>query len=1105
MSADVPDPDPIAARSLAAKLRDRYGCDLDPRIDLVAEPTPARLPASPPSKPPSSSGATGDVLHRLVERSGASTRYRVAGEIARGGMGAILEVYDEDLRRRLAMKVILERAEAGGSGGSSRIEPSTLARFLEEAQVTGQLDHPGIVPVHELGLDGEGRVYFTMRLVHGRDLESICDLVARAAEGWTVPRALGVLLKVCEAVAYAHEKGVVHRDLKPANVMVGRFGEVYVMDWGLARVRGRGTQPRPATPATEGAAEPVAGPAAEPVATDRKDAAASTVGSELHTMDGDVLGTPSYMAPEQARGDTERLDDRADVYAVGAMLYRLLAGRAPFTEPGERAPAATLWRRVLAGPPTALARLAPSAPGELIAICERAMAREPDARYAGMQPLAEELRAFLEGRVVQAFATGAWATAKKWMQRNRALAAALAAAVMALVLGLVASLLFAERARDSARLAESRRVEATTNAELAERRRLEAERSADQARQQARIAATVSSFLNDDLLAALAPEHDGRDVTVKQVLDMASLRLGSQFAGDPETEAALRTTIGTSYQRLGDLTAAAAMLEPALELRRQRDGMRGEGVLQSLRSVASLQADRGESAAAIATYRQALAIAEAELGPEHRGTLSTRTDLAKVLAESGDLQAARALLEPALADQRRLLGESHPDTLTARNNLAQLELRQGRLQAAAAGFEAVLKLRREIDGDRDPETLVVATNLGLSLAELGQLDAAERLGREVLTARRALHGDEHPLVANALGNLGMFLHRRGRAAEAQPLFREALQIYRRRLGDDSPQVLQAQHNLAASLEAPADFDTAVTMLRAVIEGRRRVLGNDHVDTLESINSLAAKYYQASRAADAEPLYREALAGFERVRGPDHPRTIGLRENLGGALLSLGQHEASEAMTREVLAARTRVLGDRHPDVARTLINLSVVQSTRGNLAAALASIDDALLRTREAFGEQHLQVAVCLRTRGDLRRKGKEWQAAIDDYRAALELRRELRPDDEDAVFLLYHIAFCEAGLGRHAEAEQGYAAAVTAGEAVYGPDRGQTRSALLQRARSLLALGRHAEAERLALDLLARATRDRGEGSEAVQRSRELLVQVYEAWGRPDDAAKWR
>ena len=1125
MTNEPPGPDPDASRSLAARLRDRYGCDLDPRIDLASQPRPGQQPpASSPTQTPSSSGGTGLVLHRLGERSGAASRYRVAGEIARGGMGAILEVFDEDLRRRLAMKVILERSTPSDGDGSTRVDPTTLARFLEEAQVTGQLDHPGIVPVHELGLDGTGRVYFTMRLVHGSDLESIFDLVGKGADGWTVARALGVLLKVCEATAYAHDKGVVHRDLKPANVMVGRFGEVYVMDWGLARVRGR-NRPVPAeaapheSPAT---APPVAGdptPAAEPVATDRKDAASSTVGTDLHTLDGDVLGTPSYMPPEQARGDTERLDERADVYAVGAMLYRLLSSRAPYADPAERATAATLWRRVLAGPPTDLASLAPDAPGELVAICDKAMARDPAARYPGMQALADELRAFLEGRVVQAFATGAWALAKKWVQRNKALAASLGLAVTALAIGLVASLGFAERARNSAALAEQRQREAVQQAELAEQRRQqavasealaeqrrgEAERSAAAARQQARIAETVTSFLNDDLLAALAPEHDGRDVTVKQVLDMASLRLALQFDDEPEIEAALRSTIGTSYHRLGAFDAAATMLERSLALREQTSGASGEPVLQSLRSVAALQADRGETTTAIATYRKALAIAEAELGPEHRGTLSTCADLAMVMSQHGDLEAARALLVPTLAEQRRLLGDTHGDTLVAENNLALIDLRAGRLREAAQGFEAVLARRREIDGDRAPETLVVATNLCLTLADLGQLDAAERLGREVLAGRRALHGDEHPQVANALGNLGTFLHRRGRSADATPLFREALEILQGALGADTPPVLQARHNLAASLEAPADLDAAVAMLREVIDARRRVLGDDHVDTLESINSLAARYYTADRAAEAEPLYREALAGYERARGVDHPRTIAVRENLGGALLSLGQHEASEAMTRDVLAARRRVLGERHPDVARTLLNLSVVQSRRGNLADARASLDEALERTRASFGEDHLQVAICLRSRGDLLRKQEAWPAARDDYRAALELRRRLRPDDGDTVFLLFHIAFCEASAGRHAEAEQGYAAATAAGETVFGPDRSQTRSAMLQRVRSLTALGRHEDAERLALDLLERSTRDRGADSDAVRRVREELVAVYEASGRLDEAAKWR
>src|SRR5262245_47103511 len=178
-----------------------------------------------------------DVLERLLRRSSAFTRYEIESEVARGGMGAILRVRDVDLRRVLAMKVVLNRGDvADASPEATRARTRLLGRFLDEAQVTGQLDHPGIVPVHELGLDREGRVYFTMRLVAGRDLEKIFELVRAGQEGWSTTRAVGALLKVCEAVAYAHSKGVVHRDLKPANVMVGRFGEVYVMDWGLARV-----------------------------------------------------------------------------------------------------------------------------------------------------------------------------------------------------------------------------------------------------------------------------------------------------------------------------------------------------------------------------------------------------------------------------------------------------------------------------------------------------------------------------------------------------------------------------------------------------------------------------------------------------------------------------------------------------------------------------------------------------------------------------------------------------------------------------------------------------------------------------------------------------
>src|SRR5262245_6840538 len=316
-------------RSLAEKIQERFGSGVDPNVSLDAGEA-----AVPPSDA---------LLKRLAEHTLKSSRYKLHGEIARGGMGAILKVWDEDLRRNLAMKVILGKAEPTSEGKTPPVDRHLLARFLEEAQVTGQLDHPGIVPVHELGLDSEGRVYFTMKLVKGRDLKQIFDLVFEEREGWNETRALGVLLKVCEAMAYAHAKGVIHRDLKPANVMVGNFGEVYVMDWGLARVEGREDR--------HDLRLQVEGTPLTSLNTERREEREELPDSPLFTMDGDVIGTPAYMSPEQARGEIEKLGQRSDVYSIGAMLYHLLARQMPYVPSGARISKRTVLMRVVEGPP----------------------------------------------------------------------------------------------------------------------------------------------------------------------------------------------------------------------------------------------------------------------------------------------------------------------------------------------------------------------------------------------------------------------------------------------------------------------------------------------------------------------------------------------------------------------------------------------------------------------------------------------------------------------------------------------------------------------------------------------------------------------------------
>jgi formylglycine-generating enzyme required for sulfatase activity len=437
--------------------------------DRRVDPEISRPKAAPPVANPSI-----EVVRRLGTHAAKTPRYVERGELARGGMGVVLKVWDEDLRRQVAKKMVLGRGDRAVRALDA--DPKTLGRFLEEAQVTAQLEHPGIVPVHELGLDAEGRAYFTMQLVRGRNLLQIFDLVRAGKEGWTPTRALMVMLKVCEAMAYAHSKGVIHRDLKPENVMVGHFGEVYVMDWGLARVQGREDlhdlriQRDPSTHA--------------PVESERRASSRGLFDSSLYTMDGDVVGTPVYMSPEQARGQVERLDPRSDVYSVGAMLYFLLGGEMPYVPPGSTSvDAHAVLRWLLEGPPRPLHELDPRMPPELVAVCEKAMARDPDRRYADMSALADDLRAYLEGRVVHAYEGGALAEFKKWVARNRATARATAAALLVFLggLGTVAYVQARGRAaerrlrRDAEQSAtEARRQEAIARSEQAKVLRLSA-------------------------------------------------------------------------------------------------------------------------------------------------------------------------------------------------------------------------------------------------------------------------------------------------------------------------------------------------------------------------------------------------------------------------------------------------------------------------------------------------------------------------------------------------------------------------------------------------------------------------------------------------------
>jgi WD40 repeat protein/serine/threonine protein kinase len=351
-------------------------------------------------------------------------------EVARGGMGMVLAARESATQRLVAMKVML-RAH----------RKREVFRFIEEAQVTAQLEHPNIVPVHDLGVDEGGRPFFTMKLVSGKTLRQVLEELrkgeAQAHERYPLPVLLTIFQKVCDALAFAHSRGVIHRDLKPGNIMIGRFGEVLVMDWGLAKIIGSGSASGFAEPTQETTESN------EPVKTVRSEESA-----EAHTLDGSVLGTPHYMSPEQAAGRIDDLDARSDIFVLGIILYELLTLQRPF----EARTAEEVMQRVrtcdfvppilrVLQPqqqgvsPRVLAHLPGGrVPESLDAVVGKAMAKEPGWRYPSVSALQADLTAYQHGFVTSAEAKTAWKQFKLLVKRNKVIFGTALIALLFLVL-----------------------------------------------------------------------------------------------------------------------------------------------------------------------------------------------------------------------------------------------------------------------------------------------------------------------------------------------------------------------------------------------------------------------------------------------------------------------------------------------------------------------------------------------------------------------------------------------------------------------------------------------------------------------------------------------
>jgi tetratricopeptide (TPR) repeat protein len=806
--------------------------------------------------------------------------YELLRELGRGGMGVVYEARQLSLNRPVALKTI--RAAGFASDGERR-------RFQNEAEAVAALDHTSIVPIYAVGAH-DGQPYFSMKLIGGEGLDRRLDAYRDE------PRAAARLVATAaEAVHHAHQRGILHRDLKPANILVDDHGEPYVTDFGLAR---------------------------------------RLEGDSGLTQSGAILGTPGYMAPEQAGGQRGEVTTASDVYGLGGVLYALLTGRAPFA--GDSV--ADTLRRVLEQAPEAPRRHNGRVPRDLEVICLKCLEKDPRRRYASAQALADDLRRWLAGEPIAARPVGRAARAWMWARRSPALAGTAVALALALAAG-VAGITWKWR-------------EAVAQRGLADRARGEAERQRNDAVAAREEAGAINDFLINRLLAQAQPENNPRaaKVTVEDLLDRAAAAIDAEPPRQPKVEAALRKTIGRTYRKLGYLHKAEPHLRRALEVgrsalgpddpfhvealndlatlhqelsrlaeaeplfRRALDGSRrihGPGhteTLSALNNLAVLLQLRAKSAEAEGFLRQALELRRRLQGPEHPGTLMVMNNLAHLLKDRGKLDEAEAMFREVLDARRRVLGPEHPDTLMGANSLGLVLQLRGKLDEAEAMHRQVLDARRRVQGPEHPSTLISLNNLAIVLRLRGALDEAEALTRQCLEARRRVLGPEHPQTLAALNILASVLQDRGRLAEAEPLFRDCYDGLCRAQGPEHPDTLVALNNLALVILLRGDLVEAERLFRRCLDARLRVQGPGTVGTLMTMMNLATVLHERGNPAEAEPLLRRCLAGRVRTLGPQHPHTHATRSALASLLLGRGALDEAEGLLREVLAGLSRRTG-----------------------------------------------------------------------------------------------------------------------------------------------------------------------------------------------------
>ncbi len=846
-------------------------------------------------------------------------RFRILRSHARGGLGIVSVALDTQLHREVAVKQIVDNHVD---------DPVSRARFLLEAEVTGGLEHPGIVPVYGLGTDSDGRPYYAMRFIRGDSLKDAIDRFhgdpaskgdpgRSASGGLELRRLLGRFTGVCNAIDYAHNRGVLHRDIKPSNIIVGDFGETLVVDWGLAKPLGR----------------------LEPdVSSHERPLAFSTSGGSTATLPGSAMGTPSYMSPEQAEGDLDRLGPGSDVYSLGATLYSILTGKPPFG--GKNIVAVLTSVKKGEFPPPR--KLDSSIDKALEAICLKAMALKVEDRYESPRALAGDIERWLADEPVAAYPERRIERLGRWIRQHRTWTFAAAAGLIGISLAATVATALIEGGR---RREETARKDAETNFLLAEQ--------------------AVDDYLTSVSENTLLKQQDSVDIrSLRQELLTSALKYYKSFMNQRGNDPRLRRQLANAYYRVGEITmvigsrseaieayrSAQALWEPLAAAEPESHELRGH-LADCHLAIGKLQATGDDFQAAITSLGEARKIFEA-LIKAHPDVASYQASLALCLLRTGiiqgDLKSSADLaldtLEQAKSIQERLIAQ-FPGRPAAQRVLAEIILAMGILHYNRHDNSAALQSFHEtqhicqslVDGITvGPKPVILLDLLAISHyniaaihRETGRLDEAlQSFGRSL--EYRSMLADAHPSVTQFQEHMGKNLaeiavleHEARQDEKALASIKRSIAILEK-LVQAQPDQPRYQHDLGRSWniqgyfldEARQNEPAILAFDRAIAEQSKAVAASPDVDLYKTelcsqLDNLGEQYVDLGKVGEALPHYRREITILKELLA-GRPRSQAYALSVAEALSKLGniqRHAGDSAAARELFFDARSLLDD----------------------------------------------------------------------------------------------------------------------------------------------------------------------------------------------------